>query len=224
MTATPLPVQPTTFVVAAPRNARPAAGLSAELAAGMSREPAAGPSAPPPAGPHLLRPAQPPAGPPPRPTLSVGLLAAMYPVAEAAHRSAIAEARRLSKAWMTEVRALAAAAEQKLLEEAERDLVDLRREGEEETEWVAYRADRKIAERLEIGDRDLAALQSRTAERIDQLNAAVREYSAEFELALDRFRTESVPAMLERLAEELPRPPDLQSIVDIADLPPGPGD
>jgi hypothetical protein len=147
-------------------------------------------------------------------------MAAMYPVAEAAHRQAIAEARRAAVACIAEIRALGAAAEEKLLEEAERDLVTLRREGEEETEWVASSVDRKIAERLEIGDRDLAALESRAAERIEQLNAAVREYSAQLELAVDRFRKESVPAMVERLAEELPRPPDLQSIVDLVDPPP----
>ncbi len=142
----------------------------------------------------------------------VELTHAMQATAERQRETTAAEVDALTAAHLDHVKTRAAAEAEELRRMAQGDIDGIHSWHQAESARLQEEAERRILARGQELDSYLVRHAAIIDGEVDEIEAAVVEYRTRLDGYFDRLTTESSPAEIARLADEIPEPPDLAKV------------
>ena len=142
----------------------------------------------------------------------IELTHAMQAAADKQREATNAEVGSMTAAHLERVRARAAAEAEELRRMAQSDVDGIHAWQEAEAERIRAEAERRILARGEELDSYLVRHAAIIDGEVEQIEGAVATYQMRLDEYFDTLTTESSPAEIARLADEIPEPPDLAKV------------
>ena len=146
----------------------------------------------------------------------IELTHAMQAAAEHQREATNAEVESMTAAHLERVRARAAAEAEELRRMAQTDIDGIHAWQRAEADRIRDEAERRIVARGEELDSYLVRHAAIIDGEVEQIEGAVASYQLRLDEYFDQLTTESSPAAIARLADEIPEPPDLAKVAGAA--------